>query len=164
MKLISIFCASALLCISFSMHAQVINTSMKPVANVDYNRLRRVDSVINSYVHKDQINGVVTLVIKDNQLVQWKGYGYLDKDSKKPIPRDAMFRIMSQTKAVTSVGIMILYEEGKLYLDEPISDFIPEFKNQRVLDKFNPADSSYTTVPAKTEYHFSRPVNPQLRP
>ena len=50
---------------------------------------------------------------------------------------DAIFRIMSQTKAITSVGIMILYEQGKLLLDEPISDFIAEFKNPVVLDKLN---------------------------
>ncbi|MBS1533374.1 MAG: beta-lactamase family protein, partial [Bacteroidetes bacterium] len=154
MKIISLFYTSALLCVSISLHAQVINTNMKPVAGVDYSRLNRIDSVINDCINKDQVNGVVTLIVKDNQLVQWKGYGYLDKESKKPMPKDAIFRIMSQTKAVTSVGIMILYEEGKLYLDEPISDFIPEFKNQRVLDKFNPADSSYTTVPAKREITF----------
>jgi CubicO group peptidase (beta-lactamase class C family) len=110
--------------------------------------------VVNDYVNKGWVNGVVTLVIKDNHLVQWKGYGYADKESKKPMAKDEIFRIMSQTKAITSTGIMILYEQGKLYLDEPISDFIPEFKNQRVLDKFNPADSSYTTVPAKRAVTF----------
>jgi CubicO group peptidase (beta-lactamase class C family) len=56
---------------------------------------------------------------------------------------------MSQTKAITSVGIMILYEQGKLLLDEPVGSFIPEFKNQVVLDKFNEADTSYSTVSAK---------------
>jgi len=154
MKIISLFCASALLCTAISLHAQTIKTDTKPVTGVDYSRLGRIDSVINDYISKDQINGVVTIIVKDNQLVQWKGYGYLDKDSKKPMSKDAIFRIMSQTKAITSVGIMILYEEGKIYLDEPIGDFIPEFKNQRVLDKFNPADSSFTTVPAKRSVTF----------
>jgi CubicO group peptidase (beta-lactamase class C family) len=68
--------------------------------------------------------------------------------------KDQIFRIMSQTKAITSVGIMILYEQGKLLLDEPVSDFIPEFKNPVVLDKFNDADTTYTTVPAKREITF----------
>lgn len=154
MKNIFLSCAAALLCLSFSLHAQVINTDMKPVTGVDYTRLSRIDSVVNDCVNKDQVNGVVTIVIKDNHLIQWKGYGYLDKDSKKPMPKDAIFRIMSQTKAVVSTGIMILYEQGKLYLDEPIGDFIPEFKNQRVLDKFNSLDSSYTTVPAKRNITF----------
>ena len=67
---------------------------------------------------------------------------------------DVIFRIMSQTKAITSVGIMILYEQGKLLLDEPIADFIPEFKNPVVLDKYNSADTTYTTVPAKRDITF----------
>jgi len=154
MKFIPLFCASASLCASLSLQAQVIKMDQKPVAGVDYGRLGRIDSIINDCVNKDQVNGVVTLMIKNNQVVQWKGYGYLDKDSKKPMPKDAIFRIMSQTKAVTSTGIMILYEQGKLYLDEQISDFIPEFKNPQVLDKFNAADTTYTTVPAKRGITF----------
>ena len=67
---------------------------------------------------------------------------------------DALFRIMSQTKAITSVGVMMLYEQGKLLLDEPIGNFIPEYKNQTVLDKYNVADTTYTTVPAKRNITF----------
>ncbi|MBS1504411.1 MAG: beta-lactamase family protein, partial [Bacteroidetes bacterium] len=142
------------MCTTVSLNAQIINTNAKPDPSVDYAKLGRIDSIIDDCVKKNQVNGVVTLVVKDNQLIQWKGYGYLDKDTKKPMPKYAIFRIMSQTKAITATGIMILYEQGKLYLDEPIGDFIPEFKNQRVLDKFNPADSSYTTVPAKRNITF----------
>ena len=61
---------------------------------------------------------------------------------------------MSQTKAITSIGIMMLYEQGKLLLDEPIADFIPEYANQVVLDKYNAADTTYTTVPAKRKVTF----------
>jgi CubicO group peptidase (beta-lactamase class C family) len=64
------------------------------------------------------------------------------------MPADAIYRIMSQTKAITSVAIMQLFEQGKLYLDQPVGDFIPEYTNQTVLKEFNPADSSYTTLPA----------------
>ena len=137
----------ALFC--FVLSAQVIDKGNKLNPSVDYSRLKRIDSLINSYVQKDWVKGVVTLIVKDNQLVQYKGYGYLDAATKKPMPSDALFRIMSQTKAITSAGILILYEQGKLLLDEPVGDFIPEFKNQSVLDKFDPKDSSYTTVKAK---------------
>ena len=65
--------------------------------------------------------------------------------------KDGIFRIASQTKAITSVAIMILFEEGKLLLDDPVSKYIPAFKKQQVLDKFNAADTTYTTVPAKKE-------------
>jgi CubicO group peptidase (beta-lactamase class C family) len=134
---------------SYSLSAQVINRTGKVNTSVDYSRLARIDSLVNSYVKNDWVKGVVTIIVKDNQLIQYKGYGYADAAAKKPMAADAIFRIMSQTKAITSAGILILYEQGKLLLDEPVGDFIPEFKNQVVLDKFNAKDTSYSTVPAK---------------
>ena len=144
---------SLLLLISFSTNAQTIQTNTKN-NSVDYERLAKIDGLVNDYINKNWLTGAVSIVIKDNQIVQWKGYGYADVDTKKIMQKDEIFRIMSQTKAITSVGIMILYEQGKLLLDEPISDFIPEFKNPVVLDKFNDADTTYTTVPAKREITF----------
>lgn len=134
-------------------NAQVIQTNAVN-KSVDYTKLAKIDGLVNEYISKNQLTGAVTIIIKDNQLVQYKGYGYADVATKKPMKNDAIFRIMSQTKAITSIGIMILYEQGKLLLDEPISDFIPEFKNPTLLDKFNEADSSFTTVPAKGEITF----------
>jgi CubicO group peptidase (beta-lactamase class C family) len=138
----------------FRIYAQRIQSKVQPNPTVNYTRLKRLDTVINDYISKKFVTGVVTIVLKDNQLIQYKGYGSLDADAKKPMPNDALFRIMSQTKAITSVGIMILYEQGKLLLDEPIADFIPEFRNPKVLDKFNPADTTFTTVPAKRNITF----------
>ena len=146
-----------LLCISTSISvsfAQVISQTSLPNPNVDYKKLARIDSLVNEYIQKGWEKGVVTLVVKDNILIQSKGYGFADATKTKPMTPDAIFRIMSQTKAITSVGIMILYEQGKLLLDEPISNYIPEFKNQVVLDKYNEADTTYTTVPAKRNITF----------
>ncbi|MFM9911150.1 MAG: serine hydrolase domain-containing protein, partial [Chitinophagaceae bacterium] len=134
-------------------HTQVIQTNVKN-PSVDYDRLAKIDDMVNEYIKKNWLTGAVSIVIKDNQLVQYKGYGLADVATKKPMKNDAIFRIMSQTKAITSMGIMILYEQGKLLLDQPISAFIPEFKNQTVLDKFNDADTTYTTVPAKRDITF----------
>jgi len=139
--------------IPFVASTQTIQTATKSNA-VDYNKLAKIDGLVNDYINKNWLTGAVSIVIKDNQVVQYKGYGYADADTKKPMHKDQIFRIMSQTKAITSVGIMILYEQGKLLLDEPISDFIPEFKHPVVLDKFNDADTTYTTVPAKREITF----------
>jgi len=133
--------------------AQKIETNTKS-NTVDYKELAKIDGLVNDYIAKNRLTGAVTIVVKDNKIVQYKGYGYADVATKKPMKNDAIFRIMSQTKAITSVGIIILYEQGKLLLDEPISDFIPEFKNPVVLDKFNDADTTYTTVPAKREITF----------
>lgn len=138
----------------FFLNAQVIETNAKQNSHVNYTRLKRIDTLLNDYINKKYLTGAVTLVVKDNRLVQYKGYGYSDVETKKPMKNDAIFRIMSQTKAITSVGIMILYEQGKLLLDEPIAQFIPEFKNAVVLEKYNAADTTYTTVPAKRSITF----------
>ena len=132
----------------FGISAQVLQTNAKN-NSVNYERLAKIDDLINDYIKKDWVKGVVTIVVKDNQVVQYKGYGMADAETKDAMKKDELFRIASQTKALTATGIMILYERGKLLLDEPVADFIPEFKNAVVLDKFNAKDSSYTTVPAK---------------
>ncbi|HEU0063876.1 MAG TPA: serine hydrolase domain-containing protein [Flavisolibacter sp.] len=144
----------ALLFLTITINSQVISPESKKISSVDYNRLGVIDNIINEYVQKHYLVGVTTLVIKDNTIVQYKGYGYADAESRKPMERDAIFRIMSQTKAITSVGIMILYEKGKLNLDEPIADFIPEFRHPAVLDKYNAVDTTFTSVPAKREITF----------
>lgn len=131
--------------------AQVISTSAKPNPGIDLRRLARVDSISKQYVDHIWLVGSVVLVVKDNQLIYYKGFGFADAESKKPMPADAIFRIMSQTKAITSLGIMQLYEQGKLGLDQPVSDFIPEFKNPKVIRDYNPADTTYTTIPARRE-------------
>lgn len=149
----NIFTAIIILLLPVLTEAQVIQTNTKN-NSVDYEKLAKIDAIVNDYIAKNWLTGAVSIVIKDNQVVQYKGYGYADVDTKKPMKSDAIFRIMSQTKAITSAGIMILYEQGKFLLDEPISDFIPEFKSPVVLDKFNDADTTYTTVPAKREITF----------
>lgn len=123
-------------------------------SRVDYDRLNRIDSLVNSYISKNWLTGAVTIIVKDNMVVQYKGYGVADMESKKPMQKDQLFRIMSQTKAITSVGIMILFEQGKLLLDEPISNYIPEFRNPVVVNTFNESDTTFTTVPAKREITF----------
>ena len=122
--------------------------------SVDARRLARIDTLVDQCIRKGWINGVVTLVVRNGHVIQYKGYGYADKEAHKPMRRDDLFRIASQTKAIVSIGIMTLFEQGKFFLDEPISDFLPAFKEMKVLDKFNPADSSYTTVPAKKGITF----------
>jgi len=98
-----------------------------------------------------RLNGGVALIIRNGKIVYHKAFGFDDPEKTKPIRTDNIYRIASQTKAVTSAAIMMLYEEGKFLLDDPVSRYIPEFAKQQVLDKFNPADTTYTTVPAKSE-------------
>lgn len=147
-------CILLFACFSVTLFAQNINTSAAPDGSVDYSRLKKIDTLVNGYIQRDWVKGVVTIIVKDNQVIQYKGYGVQDDATKKPMPANALFRIASQTKAIVSAGVMTLYEDGKIELDEPIADFIPEFKNPVVLDKYNAADTSYTTVPAKRDITF----------
>ncbi len=112
-------------------------------------RLARIDTALTEWVTKGEIPGGVGLVARRGTIVYHQAIGYDDVAAKTPLAKDGIFRIASQTKAVTSVAVMMLYEEGKFALDDPVSKFIPTFTGQRVLDKFNEKDSSYTTVPAK---------------
>ena len=114
-------------------------------------RLNRIDNMIKRYIDAGKMNGATALIARNGKIVYYRGFGYDDKENKKPMKRDAIFRIASQTKAITSVAVMILFEEGKFLLDDPLSKYIHSFKNPQVLDKFNEADSTYTTVPAKRE-------------
>ena len=119
--------------------------------NFSPERLAHIDQVIQNYIDSGWINGAIALVAKNGKIVYYKGVGFDDKEKKLPMKKDAIFRIASQTKAITSVAVMQLVEEGKILLDDNISKYIPDFRKPVVLEKFNPADSSYTTTPAKRE-------------
>jgi CubicO group peptidase (beta-lactamase class C family) len=132
--------------------AQQITVAPKPEAvGFSSERLKRIDAGLDDWVKKGWTNGAVGLIVRDGKVVYYKSAGYNDLDTKAAMPKDGIFRIASQTKAITSVAVMMLYEEGKFLLDDPVSNYIPEFANETVLDKFNAADSSYTTVPAKRQ-------------
>jgi CubicO group peptidase (beta-lactamase class C family) len=93
-KLIAYSFAFSLFSFSFSASAQVIDKTNKVSPSVDYTKLAYIDTVVNNYLKNNWETGLVTIIVKDNQLVQYKGYGYLDAATKKPMPADAMFRIM----------------------------------------------------------------------
>ncbi|HEY0271562.1 MAG TPA: serine hydrolase domain-containing protein [Chitinophaga sp.] len=145
---------AGLLFLFFPGHTQQIRTGGAPNPAVDYQRLARVDTLANTYIRHNWLKGLVTLVVKDNQVVLYKGYGSLDTAGRIPMPKDALFRLASQSKAVISTAILTLYEQGKFTLDEPIWHFIPAFQHPVVLDQYNEKDTTYTTVPAQRDITF----------
>ncbi|KAA5545029.1 serine hydrolase domain-containing protein [Adhaeribacter rhizoryzae] len=137
-------------------YAQKIKTPVlqeaKPeTVGMSTERLQRLDRVLEEYAAKNYVPGAIALIARNGKIVYHKAVGLNDTDTKTPLKRDAIMRVASQTKAITSIGLMMLYEEGKFLLDEPISKYIPAFRNPKVLAKFNPQDSSFTTVPARQE-------------
>ncbi|WP_460974897.1 serine hydrolase domain-containing protein [Spirosoma knui] len=112
-------------------------------------RLARLDAGMQHWVDQKWVNGSVVLIARHGKIVFYKAHGYNDLTRKTPLDKTGIFRVASQTKALTCVAIMMLWEEGKFSLDDPISKFIPSFVNQKVLASFNPKDTTYTTIPAK---------------
>ena len=112
-------------------------------------RLARLDSGMSDWVKKKWVNGSVALIARKGKIVFYKAYGYNDPETKEPLENNGIFRIASQTKAITTVAALMLWEEGKFSFDDPVSKYIPSFANEKVLDSFNPKDSSYTAVPAR---------------
>lgn len=128
-----------------------LQTASPASAKISASRLQRIDHLIQENVDKKNISGAIGLIARDGKIVYNKAFGYSDIDAKTAMRSSDIFRIASQTKAITSLAVMMLFEEGKFLLDDPISKYIPAFARPVVLDKFNAADSTYTTVPAKRE-------------
>lgn len=112
-------------------------------------RLARLDSGMSDWVKEKWVNGSVAFVARKGKIVFYKAYGYNDLVTKTPLAKNGIFRIASQTKAVTTVAAMMLWEEGKFSLDDPVSKYIPSFAHEKVLATFDWKDTSYTTVPAR---------------
>lgn len=134
--------------------AQTLSSVPVKLRNMDYERLAGIDSLLRQYTDHHWLAGAVVLIVKDNQVAYYKGHGYADLATKTPMAANEIFRIMSQTKAITSLGIMQLMERGKFRLDQPVSDFIPEFKNPKRIKTYQVTDTSFTTEPANREITF----------
>jgi CubicO group peptidase (beta-lactamase class C family) len=104
-------------------------------------RLRRIAPVIKSHIDAKDFSGAVTLVYRKGKVVNFEAQGTQDFDSQKPMRTDTLFRLASMTKPVTAVAVLMLMEEGKLVLNDPVSKYIPEFKNPRVAMWNLPNDS-----------------------
>ena len=129
-----------------------LTPSIHPVqVGISQARLDRLDHMLQDMIKDQKLPGLVALVARKGKIVYHKAYGYADFESKKTERVDDIFRIASMSKAITSTAVMMLYEEGKFSLDDPISKWIPEFKNPKVLDSFNVADGSYTVKDAGRE-------------
>ncbi len=95
-------------------------------------RLKRVTELVQRHVEARSLAGAVTLVARNGRVAHLEAHGLMDLESKKPMQKDAIFRIMSMTKPVVGVAVLMMMEEGKVRLNDPVSRFIPEFKELKV--------------------------------
>lgn len=112
----------------------------------DRSRLARIDTALQRYVDSSQVAGIVALVLKDGTPVYSRAFGWADREAKRPMTTDAIFRIASQSKAITSAAILMLVEQGKMGIDDPVSRFIPAYAKTTVAIK---TDTGRVIVPAK---------------
>jgi len=129
--------------------AQDIPAAKPETVGLSSDRLERIATAVQHNIDDKRIAGAVTLVVRHGKVAWFKAQGMADREASKSMPADAMFRICSMTKPITSVAVMMLYEEGKFLLDDPVSKYLPEFKNAKVLVK--PASRAMYTIPATKE-------------
>jgi CubicO group peptidase (beta-lactamase class C family) len=115
-------------------------------AAFDPARLERLDTYMRMSVDSQWVAGAVALVLRDGEVVFERAVGWADREARRAMTTDAIFRIASQTKAFTSVAILQLVEEGRIALDDPVSRWIPSFTRTTVASR---ADTGRTLVPAR---------------
>src|SRR5262245_6444970 len=125
--------------------ARPLPTASPESVGISSERLDRLHGGMQAYVDRHEVGGIVTLIARDGKVVDVHTNGFQDVENHKPMQVDTIFRIASMTKPITSVAVMMLEEEGKLSLTDPVSRYIPAFKGQRV------AAEGGTTVPARRE-------------
>jgi len=102
-------------------------------AGFSMKRMGRIKDVVRENIEKDNLPGAITMVVRGDKLIHYDVQGYTDIETKKPLEGNSIFRMYSMTKPVTATAIMMLYEEGKVMLDEPVAKYIPAFTNQSVI-------------------------------
>mgnify|MGYP000671528181 CR=1 FL=1 len=138
------------LCVSCS-HTSLINNIESPeTIGLSSARIQRIDALIDQHISEKKIAGAVTLIARKGKIAHLRAAGLAD--TNKAMQIDSIFRIVSMTKPITSTAIMVLYEQGKLLLSDPVSKYIPEFKNQKVVEMLPPGSNfPYKLVPVKRE-------------
>ena len=115
-------------------------------------RLVRIDKSLQGYVDRNEVAGVVGLIARRGQIVYHKSFGHRDVETKDPMSNDVIFRIASMTKPIASVALMMLWEEGRFLLRDPVAEHLPEFARMKVAVPVDPGDTArgpYKTVGAQ---------------
>jgi CubicO group peptidase (beta-lactamase class C family) len=138
-----LFCLLPFLAVALS---SAVAQSNSKTAGVDQDVLSKIPQRMKSFVDRQTVAGAVTLVAHGDDIVEFDATGMADVEAGHAMQKDTIFQIMSMTKPVTAIGIMMLAEEGKLALRDPVAQYLPEFKDLRVQTTFNP-DTDRASVP-----------------
>ena len=138
----------ALLALGIALGAPLAAQAPDTKLGFSTDRLARIDSAFQRAVDGGEIAGAVALVWRDGQPVYEKAFGWADREAGRRMTTDALFRIASQSKALTSVAVMQLVEDGRIALSDPVSRFIPAFARTTVATR---ADTGRAVVPARRQ-------------
>jgi CubicO group peptidase (beta-lactamase class C family) len=136
-------------CAASTLHAQSFPQARPEDVGMSSTRLARLRAAMQSAVDSSEFAGFVVLVMRDAKVVAVDTVGYQDVARRAPVRADAIFRIASMTKAVTSVGVLMLVEEGKIVLSDPLSKYLPAFRDMKVAVPDSSTANGAHLVPAK---------------
>src|SRR5246127_4241174 len=128
-------------------------------------RLARIQQTVERHIDAHDIAGAVTLVARRGRIAQFEAYGFADLDSRKPMSKDSLFWIASMSKPITGVGILMLLEDGKVRLTDPVSKFIPEFrglKGAMIQERTGPPGAPAPTGDAATPSFYTVPATREI--
>ena len=131
-------------CLLIFFTLQLIGCVDPKTSNLSLEKLKKIDNLILEDIKENKIPGAVVLVGNENEIIFEKAYGIKNPETNEKYNTDDIFRIASMTKAITSIGILKLWEEGKIGLDDPIDKYIPKFENIQILESWNSEDTTYT--------------------
>ncbi len=144
-----LFCVRKLICslpfLALALSSAIAQSSTK-TAGVDQDVLSKIPQRMRSFIDRQTVAGAVTLVAHGSDIVEFDASGMADVEAGHTMQKDTIFQIMSMTKPVTAIGIMMLAEEGKLALRDPVEDYLPEFKDLHVRTTVGP-DAEHARVP-----------------
>jgi len=130
-----------------SVYAKKTVISISKSEGISSERLTRIDEHLTRTVQQQRVKGMVAMIARNGKVVYHKAFG--EMDDGKPMQKDAIFRICAMSKPITAVAVMMLYEQGLIELNDPISKYIPEFKDVKVLVKDKAEEKGYRLEPAK---------------
>src|SRR6187200_1803083 len=118
---------SGILLLAVALTAASLPADKPEAVGLSSERLQRINQVIQRYIDGGEVTGAVTMVSRRGKVAHFEAHGLMDLEKKTPMRKDGVFRIASMSKPITAVAILMLMEEGRLRLTDPVSKFIPEF-------------------------------------
>jgi CubicO group peptidase (beta-lactamase class C family) len=153
---------SGILLLAVALTAASLPADKPEAVGLSSERLQRINQVIQRYIDGGEVTGAVTMVSRRGKVAHFEAHGLMDLEKKTPMRKDGVFRIASMSKPITAVAILMLMEEGRLRLTDPVSKFIPEFTDTKVAVVKTPARPAANGQPAREAEYYTVPADREI--